>query len=77
MLGACKTVSGPVKDTTCVFPFEYRMRTYRKCIVADDEGRFWCPTYVDNKGYLVGDNWGFCEDSCTGGFSYLLISSLL
>jgi len=60
----CKTVSGPVKDTLCVFPFTYKGNEYRECTTADHDGKLWCATKTDEDANYVDGQWGDCGDSC-------------
>ena len=66
----CSTItdSGPVKNRTCVFPFNYRGYTYHCCTRMDnfeDEPDAWCSTEVDNitRNY-IDEKWGWCEERC-------------
>jgi len=62
----CKTVSGPVSEALCVFPFTWRGKVYRECTTAHNDGLLWCATETDWKGEYVPEKWGHCGDSCTG-----------
>jgi len=63
----CTTNGGGDSGARCVFPFTYKERTYRGCILVDaDDGIPWCSTLTDNTGQHVGGQgkWGHCPDSC-------------
>ena len=46
----------------CVFPFEYKDKTYLKC-TADfsSNGKSWCATEVKSSGEVVNGQWGDCD----------------
>jgi len=63
----CTTNGGGDSGARCVFPFTYKERTYRGCILVDaDDGIPWCSTLTDNTGQHVGGQgkWGHCPASC-------------
>ena len=67
----CKTVSGPVPNVTCIFPFKIADITYSSCVRGGDynENRYWCPIKVDTSGvyeYSSEDSntWGDCASDC-------------
>jgi len=60
----CRTVSGPVKDAPCLFPFTYQGEEYHECSTADYGGKLWCSTQTDQDGNYVAGKWGVCGDSC-------------
>merc|ERR1711936_734085 len=58
-----------VLDTniTCVLPFIYQGTTYTGCTdVSDEEGQYWCATYVDADGFYVPNSkqYGYCGKGC-------------
>ena len=66
----CTTVSGPDSGANCVFPFIYKGKQYRGCILVDaDDGKPWCSTLTDSSGQHVGGQgrWGHCPASCSRG----------
>ena len=63
----CTTNGGGDSGASCVFPFTYKDRVYRGCILVDaDDGIPWCSTLTDNNGQHVGGQgkWGHCPASC-------------
>jgi len=64
---SCTTNGGGDSNARCVFPFTYKDRVYRGCILVDaDDGIPWCSTLTDNNGQHVGGQgkWGHCPSSC-------------
>jgi len=63
----CKTQrdKGPVRNTTCVFPFKYKGKTYKMCTHMDLVGdEPWCATETEGKEHnYVEGKWGYCEFS--------------
>ena len=55
---ACKTVSGPSPNESCIFPFKYDGITFDECATEGiAEGEIitpWCSTLVDENGVHVG-----------------------
>ena len=62
-LAACMTVSGPVKNAACVFPFKFNGVVYNACKKWDLSEQYWCATELDAEGGYVTDKWGDCDDS--------------
>jgi len=63
----CTTNGGGDSGARCVFPFVYKDRQYRGCILVDaDDGIPWCSTLTDSSGQHVGGQgkWGHCPSSC-------------
>ena len=63
----CTTNGGGDSGARCVFPFTYKGRTYRGCILVDaDDNIPWCSTLTDNTGQHVGGQgkWGHCPATC-------------
>ena len=65
----CSTVSGPIPNALCIFPFEFNGITYHQCTTAgNEEGDItpWCSTSVDDYGVHIGEgeNWGNCGPDC-------------
>ena len=57
----CYGVPAPVKNKSCVFPFNYRGKEYNRCTNYRCRDSFWCGTentVTDEK------NWGLCSQSC-------------
>merc|ERR1719424_2384179 len=46
----------------CVFPFQYKDKTYNSC-TTEDKNIKWCYTQVDSDGNGVYGKWGECESS--------------
>ena len=52
---------GPVKNSSCVFPFTVGRRRYEACTNdTDSEGLLWCSTQVDKDGKYIDGLWGYC-----------------
>jgi len=59
----CSTLNG---GDTCVFPFKYADRLFRRCTTFEDFAP-WCATKVDSEGNLFdGDSWDYCSSDCPG-----------
>ncbi|XP_048373115.1 epididymal sperm-binding protein 1-like [Sphaerodactylus townsendi] len=68
---------GSSKNKSCVFPFEYKEKTYHQCTTEDEPtGRSWCAT---TSSYDKDGEWTFCADpgqetnhdgKCTFPFKY-------
>lgn len=54
-----------LESKTCIFPFQYKGKTYDTCI-RSDKGRPWCSLQVDsNRNHVNGVNTvGTCDQSC-------------
>jgi len=64
---SCTTNGGGDSGARCVFPFTYKEKVYRGCILVDaDDGKPWCSTLTDNNGQHIGGQgkWGHCPSSC-------------
>merc|ERR1719233_2325671 len=61
-INECLTVAGPRPHKLCVFPFMSEGVLHWGC--TRSEGRYWCPTMVDDHVELLGDNWGWCKERC-------------
>ena len=60
--GPCRTVSGDVVNTDCVFPFRFGGQTYNGCILQYHEGgEAWCSTSVDGSGTHQSGSSGNCD----------------
>lgn len=59
----CRTNDeGPIKNTPCVFPFIFNLKTYHSCTdIGDENGKLWCATLVDKSRNHVRGNWGYCN----------------
>jgi len=63
----CTTNGGGDSGASCVFPFTYKEKVYRGCILVDaDDGIPWCSTLTDSTGQHIGGQgkWGHCPSSC-------------
>jgi len=63
----CTTNGGGDSGARCVFPFTFKERVYRGCILVDaDDGIPWCSTLTDSSGQHVGGQgkWGHCPSTC-------------
>ena len=62
----CETESTEYPSSQCIFPYEYKGKTYYECVKGvfgyDFDDNFWCPTVLDpdNQPY----NWGRCGENC-------------
>ena len=65
-LSGCQTISGPVPNASCVFPFRWDGVMYRECTSHHNNGQLWCPTQVDGQKNYIHDQWGNCAESCRG-----------
>ena len=66
---ACKTVSGPSPNESCIFPFKFRGITFNECTTegnAEGDLTPWCSTLVDDSGAHIQEagNWGNCGPDC-------------
>ena len=58
------TIDGPVKNTSCHFPFkiigedEWR----NSCVLDEVSGTLWCATEVEQNGTMKPEKWGTCTD---------------
>lgn len=52
-----------IHELPCIFPFKYVNNVYEQCIW---NGRFhsWCATEIDEDGFLLDKNWGYCNRDC-------------
>ena len=66
VFSVCKTESGPEMDKMCIFPFNYKGRTYTDCTTKDAHGTYWCATEVNSNGDYYG-RWGNCGSTCVKG----------
>lgn len=60
----CSATKGEdIIDEPCVFPFKYQNNNFETCTFA---GRFysWCATKLNEDGYLLDKNWGYCNEDC-------------
>ena len=74
----CTTGSGADSGAKCVFPFIYKSKQYRGCILVDaDDGKPWCSTLTDSSGQHVGGQgkWGHCPDSCQADVDVNVVGS--
>ena len=61
----CETESTEYPSSQCIFPYEYKGKTYYECVsglFGYQDKNFWCPTDLDydNQPY----NWGRCGENC-------------
>ena len=61
----CETESTEYPSSPCIFPYEYKGKTFYECIeglFGEQDSNFWCPTklYYDNQP----NNWGRCGHNC-------------
>ncbi len=62
----CTTVTGPVNNTACVFPFKFKSIEYNTCKKWEDlghENEYWCATEVSTVGEYIEGRWGNCGGS--------------
>jgi len=63
----CTTNGGADSGARCAFPFTYKDKVYRGCILIDaDDGIPWCSTLTDSNGQHIGGQgkWGHCPSTC-------------
>ena len=66
----CETESTDYLGPPCIFPFEYKGKTYYECIqkiFGNNDNNYWCPTELDfnnNQPY----NWGRCGPNCPSSY---------
>ena len=47
----------------CIFSFRYGDTSYNECTDVDSEtGAPWCATGIDEDGYVLADEWGYCKE---------------
>ena len=61
----CITNGGPHKNKLCLFPFNYRGKTYHECTSDHYGTKSWCPTWLDEGDYYK-KYWGTCSPECPG-----------
>ena len=61
----CRTEHHPYLGSPCIFPFEYKEKTYYECIpkiFGNNDNNYWCPTELDFNDQPY--NWGRCGENC-------------
>jgi len=77
---SCKTLpyrsDSPLQGSNkpCIFPFKAYVdqekqivKTINGCtteLCGEDCSRYWCSTKVDNNGFHIKGNWGYCDTKC-------------
>ena len=61
------TNGGARPNTPCVFPFKQTKQTKVGCSTFESETP-WCSTKVNESGYHVGGEWGYCSPGCPEDF---------
>ena len=66
----CKTVGGHIQGEPCIFPFNFKGKTYFQCteMVKDVDGNSLpqCPTKKDFLVDSIPYYWGNCGTNCPG-----------
>ena len=65
----CETESTEYPSSQCIFPYEYKGKTYYGCVqglFGDQDYNFWCPTDLDYDNQP--NNWGRCGENCPSSY---------